>query len=241
VSAIELFQYESAEIRTVDLPHLGRYAVAADICKALDIKDVSDAVARLDKADRASTPIRSGGQNRNMWVVSENGATDLVLDSRKPEARAFRRFLTHEVWPSIRDTGIYTTAPALTPAEKMAQGLLAAQELLADKDAQIAQLEPKAEFYDELMDSNGCYSMLAASKMIGWGRNVMMRDLRRMGVLQGNNLPYQRYEHHFKVVPGTYVNRKTGETVPTATAFVLPKGVEFLRQKLSKAPAVVSA
>lgn len=145
---IELFQYEAAEIRTVDLPGLGRYAVAADICRALDIKDVSDAVSRLDKADRASTPIRSGAQNRNMWVVSENGATDLVLDSRKPEARAFRRFLTHEVWPSIRDTGSYSTAPALTGSELLAAAVLEAQSMIAAKDAQIAELEPKANYVD---------------------------------------------------------------------------------------------
>ncbi|CAG6851071.1 hypothetical protein PICSAR240_03908 [Mycobacterium avium subsp. paratuberculosis] len=47
-------------------------------------------------------------------MVSENGATDLILDSRKPEARRFRRWLTHEVWPAIRDTGSYSTAPPLT-------------------------------------------------------------------------------------------------------------------------------
>ena len=59
-------------------------------------------------------------------------------------------------------------------------------------------------------------------------------QVRRLGVLQGNNLPYQRYEHHFKVVPQTYKNRRTGETVPTATTFVRPAGVEFLRKKLTQ-------
>lgn len=186
MSALALFQYETNEIRTVDLPHLGRYAVAADICRVLDIKDVSDAVGRLDKADRASTPIRSGAQNRNMWVVSENGATDLVLDSRKPEARAFRRFLTHEVWPSIRATGSYTTAPALTPAEKMAQGLLAAQELLAAKDAQIAELEPKAEVADRFLEAEGDYAVADAAKVLSragikTGQNRLFADLENRG------------------------------------------------------------
>lgn len=104
-----------------------------------------------------------------------------------------------------------------------------------------AEMKPKAEFYDELMEADGNYSTLATSKILGWGRNVMMRDLRRIGILQGNNLPYQRYEHHFKVVPGTYVNQKTGDTVPTATTYVRPSGLEFLRKKLNRAPAVVEA
>lgn len=230
--SIELFSFETTNIRTVDIDGQ-RWAVAADICQALDIKDAAQAAERLDEADRCSTLIRSGNQNRRMWVVSENGATDLVLDSRKPEARRFRRFLTHEVWPAIRDTGTYSTAPALTGPTLLAHAVIEAQAMLAEKDAQISELEPKAEFFDELMDSDGCYSLAATARIVKWGRNVMLRELRRMGVLQSNNLPYRRYDHHFKVVPGTYKNRKTGETVPTATTFVRPSGIDFLRKKLA--------
>ncbi len=104
--------------------------------------------------------------------------------------------------------------------------------MLAAKDQRIAQLEPKAEFYDDLMDADGTYSMAATARILGWGRNVMMAQMRRLGVLQANNLPYRRYDHHFKVTPGTYTNRKTGETVPTATTSVRPSGLEFLRKKL---------
>lgn len=103
--------------------------------------------------------------------------------------------------------------------------------------AKVAELEPKAEFYDDLMESDGTYSMLAASKILGWGRNVMMRELRRSGVLQGNNLPYQRYEHHFKVVPGTYA-QTNGDKVPYATTYVRPSGLGFLRKKLDHCMAV---
>lgn len=230
--SLELFRYSSTDIRTVDISGR-RWAVAADICRVLDIKNVSDALTRLDEADVGSTDIRSGGQMRRVALVSEDGATDLVLDSRKPEARRFRRFLTHEVWPSIRDTGSYSTAPALVGPELLARAVLEAQSMLAEKDAQISELEPKAEFFDELMDSDGCYSLAATARIVKWGRNVMLRELRRMGVLQSNNLPYRRYDHHFKVVPGTYKNRKTGETVPTATTFVRPSGIDFLRKKLS--------
>lgn len=92
---------------------------------------------------------------------------------------------------------------------------------------------PKVQAYEAWMESDGTYSMNAAAKVIGWGRNVMMRQLRLLGVLQGNNLPYQRYEHHFKVVPGVYTNRKTGEKVPTAVTYVRPSGLAFLSKKLN--------
>lgn len=127
------------------------------------------------------------------------------------------------------------TAPMPTGPELLARAVIEAQAMLTAKDERIAELAPKADFYDDLMDADGCYSLLAVAKMIGWGRNVMMRELRRLGVLQGNNLPYQRYAHHFKVVPGTYTNTRTGETVPTATTYVLPGGVPFLRKKLAGA------
>ena len=181
-----IFQYETAEIRTVDLPGLGRYAVAADICKVLDIKDVSDAVGRLDKADRASTPIRSGAQNRNMWVVSENGATDLVLDSRKPEARAFRRFLTHEVWPSIRDTGSYSTAPALTDDELIHRALTLSAARVAALTEKVAELEPKAVVADKFLDAEGDYAVADAAKVLSragikTGQNRLFADLEHRG------------------------------------------------------------
>ncbi|MBM4594243.1 hypothetical protein GS454_24095 [Rhodococcus hoagii] len=145
------FVFDGANtIRTVNIDGR-RWAVAADICRALGIKNASDAVSRLDESDVASTDIRSGRQMRKMSVVSEDGATDLVLESRKPEAKKFRRFLTHEVWPSIRDTGSYNAAPALSGPELMAAALVEANKTLALAEARVAQLEPKAAYVDEFV------------------------------------------------------------------------------------------
>ncbi|MFV8232387.1 BRO family protein [Mycolicibacterium fortuitum] len=105
---LSLFTYGERAIRTVDIDGR-RWAVASDICGALEIGNTAMAVSRLDEADVSTADIRSGGQSRKVTVISEDGATDLVLDSRKPEARKFRRFLTHEVWPAVRDHGGYLT------------------------------------------------------------------------------------------------------------------------------------
>lgn len=76
----------------------------------LGIKNPSDQKKRLDQADFNTTEVRSGNQNRNMGIVSESGLYDVILDSRKPEAKEFRRWITSEVIPSIRKHGAYLTA-----------------------------------------------------------------------------------------------------------------------------------
>lgn len=168
-----------------------------------------------------------------MLVSNEGGINRLIMRSNASNAEAVQDWFTDTVLPSIRKTGSYSTAPALTGPELLAHAVIEAQAMIAAKDQQIAELAPKAEFFDELMDAEGMYSMQAAAKMLGFGPNILFRECRRAGILQGNNLPYQRYEHHFKVIPGTYKNRKTGETVPTATTKVRPSGVDFLRKKLA--------
>jgi prophage antirepressor-like protein len=117
--AVEIFTYKHTQIRAVEIGGQ-RWAVAADICAFLEIKDVPASLRRIDDDDRL-TIRRSDTRvsNPSIWdsfapqvqavnLVSEDGSTDLVLDSRKPDARRFRRFLTHTVWASVRDTGSYS-------------------------------------------------------------------------------------------------------------------------------------
>lgn len=80
--------------------------VAADVCRALELDDVGKATSRLDGDELTRIKIVSGGQNREMLAINEPGLYSLVLGSRKPEARAFKRWITHEVIPAIRKKGI---------------------------------------------------------------------------------------------------------------------------------------
>lgn len=236
--SIERFSYESTEIRTADIDGK-RWAVALDICQALDIKDVRTAVERLDEADRVLTPIRSGGQNRNMWVVSEDGATDLVLDSRKPEARRFRRFLTHEVWPAIRDTGTYSTAPALTDDELIHQALSISATRVAALTERVAELEPKALVAEKLLDATGDYEVADAAKVLSrsgvtTGRGRLFGDLHRRGWIyrhQGDGKWRVKQSAldvgYMAELPQSHYHPKTGILVlDPPQPRVTPKGIE---------------
>ena len=145
--------------------------VAADVCRALDIGNPTQAIARLDSDE--STLISNEG--REMNIISEPGLYALVLGSRKPEAKAFKRWVTHEVIPSIRRTGGYIAgAESMTPEELMAKALTVAQKTLADREARLSVLtvenqimQPKAEYFDELVDRNLLTNFRETAKQLG--------------------------------------------------------------------------
>lgn len=91
--------------------------MAADVCRALEVGNPSDAVARLDADDRTLVSIEGSSNGKPVNAVNEPGLYSLVLGSRKPEAKAFKRWITHEVLPSIRKTGGYHLVEVL-PAVK---------------------------------------------------------------------------------------------------------------------------
>lgn len=95
---------EFGEIRVIDIDG-EPWFVAADVCRALDIGNPSQAITRLDN-DEVSLILNEGGHELN--IVNEPGLYSLVLGSRKPEAKAFKRWITHEVLPAIRKTGSYS-------------------------------------------------------------------------------------------------------------------------------------
>lgn len=83
--------------------------VAADVCKALELTDPNKSVSRLDDDEKGTNSIRTPGGNQEMSIINEPGLYSLVLGSRKPQAKAFKRWITHDVIPSIRKHGMYAS------------------------------------------------------------------------------------------------------------------------------------
>lgn len=235
MSTIQPFTYQGVNVRTVT-HNDEQWFVAADVCAVLGISNHRDAVLRLDADEKGVGSTDTLGGSQSVTIISEAGTYSLAMTSRRPEAKPFIRWLSHEVVPQIRKTGGYSMVKELTEYEQ----LVALAKTVIEQDAQLQIAAPKAEAYDRFMETDGLYSMEAAAKAIGYGRNVMFRELRRIGVLQGNNLPYQRFMQHFEIKMGTRLNRD-GQTVPTATTMVKPSGVRFLGRKLAQAVEAVEA
>ncbi len=122
---------------------------AADVCRALKISNSRQAVARLDDDEKGVISTDTPGGEQKVTFVSESGLYSLVLGSRKPEAKEFKRWITHEVIPSIRKTGAY--AVALSPAEQ----LLAQAQLLVEQEKRLAAVEGRVKNDEARLETRG--------------------------------------------------------------------------------------
>lgn len=235
MSALQQFIYAGHDVRTIETDG-EPWFVAADVARILGYSATAALTRRLDDDDKGVRDLHTPGGQQSMAVISEPGLFAAILGSHVAGAKAFKRWVTREVLPVIRKTGSYGSAQPHALPQSFADAL----RQLADTHEQLVAVAPKAEAYDALVEADGLLSMQAAAKMLGYGPNILYRDLRRLGILQGNNLPYQRYLHHFEVKLGSYRNRR-GETVPTTTTMVRPAGLDFLRRKLEQSSADSSA
>lgn len=137
-SLTQVFEYDGGSVRVAGSVESPLF-VAADVCQALGIGDTSRAVERLDNDEKGMSSIRTPGGPQQMLCVTESGLYSLILGSRKPEAKAFKRWVTHEVLPAIRKTGRY--AQDLSPAEQ----LLAQAKMLVDQERRQQILEARTE------------------------------------------------------------------------------------------------
>lgn len=115
--------------------------VGADVCAALDISNNRDALSRLDDDEKDVAQIYTPGGLQNMVVVNESGLYNLVLGSRKPEAKAFKRWITHEVLPALRKGQL---VPSITPMQALLQAVtrMAEQEqILAEHEQRLMAVE----------------------------------------------------------------------------------------------------
>lgn len=136
---LQEFRFDTSIVRTT-LKEGQVWFVLADVCKALGIANARDAATRLDedeKADVGLTDTSSNGvaQKRQFTIINESGLYAVILTSRKPEARPFRKWVTSEVLPSIRQTGSYTVQGGST--------LHALESRVADLEAVVTRLTGK--------------------------------------------------------------------------------------------------
>lgn len=237
MSPLEVFRYDGADVRTIVVDGEPWFS-AVDVCAVLEIGNTSAAVGRLDSDERTLISI----EGRSLNWVSEAGLFGLILGSRKPEARAFKRWVTHEVLPSIRRTGAYL---AETPEQLMSRALVTAQGIIERKDEQISVLTPRAEAWDELADAGTDYAVADAASIlkragVDTGPQRLFESLAEIGwTYRGERRRWRPYATALdsgylteRAMP-PYRDHATGDLVPAAPQVrITSRGLERLRVRL---------
>lgn len=177
---------EFGEIRSFNIDN-EPWFIAKDICEILDIKNTTQAVGRLDEDERTMLNIgRQGSTN----CVNEYGLYNLILVSRKAEASAFKRWITHEVIPSIRKNGGYiANQENISDDEYIARALVLAErkinekeQILLQKEAEIREMKPKARYLDLILQSPSTMTVTSIAKDYGMTAIEMNQLLHELGI-----------------------------------------------------------
>ena len=217
--------------------------IAKDVCDALGVatNHLREEGRGLDD-DEVSTLPNWEGKGAAPLIISEAGLYSLVLKSRKPEAKRFKRWVTHEVLPALRRDGAYVASDGdEDDATLMARALLAAKRAIDRKDRRIAELEPKALFADAVSASDGTCLVGELAKMMtqaGFtvGQNRLFAILRNDGYLgksgSNRNVPLQRYvEMGLFKIKETAVTHSDGHVTISRTTKVTGKGQRYFIER----------
>jgi prophage antirepressor-like protein len=237
-----VFQFRNRQIQTLQVDG-EPWFVAADVCAVLGLANPSQAVSYLDDDERCLITNEVWRNNGDLQAVSEAGLYSLVLRSRRAEAKTFRRWVTHEVIPALRQSGAYqvpTSGPSGQRVRFSRRDLLqlavAAEDECEQLRGAVADLLPKADFYDRVADTSVTFSLGETAKMLaipGFGRNNLIQFLRDEGILMADNVAKQRYvdRGYFRIVQRDYYG-PDGELRVKAVTRVYEKGVDYIRHRL---------
>jgi prophage antirepressor-like protein len=184
MSDILPFNYGDHIVRTI-LIGGEPWFVLADLCKVLDLSNPSMVADRLNPDDLSTTEvIDSMGRRQQARIVNESGMYETVFMSRKPEAVAFRRWVTSTVLPEIRKTGSFNAQPALTGPELMALALQESQRTIEQREARIYQLDqiiteqaPKVTYVDTYVTDADLLSFSTVASTCGLTEKALRKLL----------------------------------------------------------------
>ena len=216
---IQIFQnQEFGAIRTISNKQGEAMFCLKDVCEVLELR-TQKVVQRLEDDVLSKYPIVDNlGRVQQATFVNEDGLYDTILESRKPQAKQFRKWVTSEVLPSIRKQGGYMIArPDESDEVILARALQIMQATLQRRDEQIAQLKPRAEYADHVLDSISCFTVTQIGKELGMtghdlnmllcshkiqyaqsGQYLLYADYARQGLAQNRNFEYHSSEGELK-------------------------------------------
>lgn len=236
---IQQFNFKGAALRTLTDEAGEPWFVAKDACDILELGNTTNALRALDEDEKTNFTNCNVAQNggRAPLIISEPGLYKLIMRSRKPEAKEFQRWVTHEVLPSIRKHGAYMTQQTLDKALTSPDFLIQLATKLKEEQEKVKELEPKARFADAVAASDGTCLVGELAKMLRQngldiGQNRLFAQLREDGYLgktgSNRNVPTQKaMDLGLFRIKETAITHSDGHVTINRTAKVTGKGQTY--------------
>lgn len=243
---VKIFENEEfGSVRTLEIN--GKpYFVGKDVADILGYQNGSRDINRhVDEDDREKVMIFDGNQDKESIIINESGLYSLILSSKLPNAKKFKRWVTSEVLPAIRKTGSYSIQSkpdSYTIEDPAARARRWAEEYEEKKalEAKIEEQKPLVEYAEHIQASKDVIDMKSMAKLaskngIKIGRNKLFSFLRDRKILDRENIPYANYmdKEWFQVVESPYTFNN-GDVKIIRTTLVSPKGQTGIIRQLKK-------
>lgn len=245
---IQPFDFQGHEVRVLVEGGEPRW-VASDVAKVLGYRMASDMTRRLDEDEKGTRSVRTPGGEQDVTTITESGLYSAILGSKVPAAREFKRWVTHEVLPSIRKRGGYLTPEAAEAALTDPDFIIRLATDLKAERAKVAELKPAADSWTYLAAPGGDYGVAGAAKVlsrdpnINIGRNKLfdfMAQLKWIFRTTGKRAHWEAYQDKaintgrlVHKLSSPFMNERTGEwEQPSPTIRITPKGLHELHKLL---------
>ncbi|CAG5710341.1 TPA: phage antirepressor KilAC domain-containing protein [Streptococcus pyogenes] len=207
------------------------FFIGKEVAEKLGYSNTRDALVRhVDIDDKADVVFHDGRQRRSMVSINESGLYSLILSSKLPQAKEFKKWITTEVLPSIRKNGGYIkNQEKMSNEEILANVVLLANHLIAEKEKIIEDLEPKAKYFDELVNNNLLTNLRNTAKELHIPQKVFIQFLLEKELIYRDKknrlLPYAKNNKGYFEVKEWCRNDNDAVGIQT---FITPKGRHFL-------------
>lgn len=207
------------------------FFIGKEVAEKLGYSNTRDALVRhVDIDDKADVVFHDGRQRRSMVSINESGLYSLILSSKLPQAKEFKKWIITEVLPSIRKNGGYIkNQEKMSNEEILANAVLLANHLIAEKEKIIEDLEPKAKYFDELVNNNLLTNFRNTAKELHIPQKVFIQFLLEKELIYRDKknrlLPYAKNNKGYFEVKEWCRNDNDAVGIQT---FITPKGRHFL-------------